>query len=300
MPEQAAGGTEQARKRGELGWLDAAVVEVEEAVDSTASSTSTTAASSHPSSPRFRACSVPPAACSGMAAGSAARCSRRRPAWPPQTSAVAGSTAGRVTSRQPHRPRGCEVGRRRAIDIPGNFLRVQGGLTRRSFVERAGLTGLAAALGQLPALLDAKGLLAEALAQSGDVTEDTLSGLIAFILPGDDEYSRAQGDNTKEPGGIAAGTLPVFIRNLDAFVPVAVPGAGTETLPASGGVAMLLNRYATEVNPAAANGEFAAPFARLSNAEKAEVFKRFESDTAWDGTEFKFVSGILFGFVAFL
>src|SRR5436190_623737 len=71
-------------------------------------------------------------------------------------------------------------------------------------------------------------------------------------------------------------------------------------LPDSGGVAMLLNRYALEVNPAASSGQFASPFARLSNAEKAQVFKLFESDTSWDNTEFKFVSGILFGFVAFL
>ena len=167
-------------------------------------------------------------------------------------------------------------------------------------MERAGLIGLGAALAQLPALLDAKGLLQAAFAQSQDVVQDTLSGLIAFILPGNDDYSRAQGDVTTEPGGLAAGTLPVFIRNLDAFVPVAVPGAGTETLPASGGVAMLLNRYALEVNPAASSGQFASPFARLSNAEKAQVFKLFESDTSWDNTEFKFVSGILFGFVAFL
>jgi hypothetical protein len=167
-------------------------------------------------------------------------------------------------------------------------------------MERAGLVGLAAAMAQLPALLDAKGLLPSALAQGEDVVQDTLSGLIAFVLPGDDDFSRAQGDSTNEPGGLAAGTLPVFIRNLDAFVPVAVPGAGTQTLPASGGVAMLLNRYAVEVNPAAANGQFASPFARLSNAEKAEAMKRFEADTSWDDTEVKFVSGILFGFVAFL
>jgi hypothetical protein len=167
-------------------------------------------------------------------------------------------------------------------------------------MERAGLVGLAAVLGQLPSMLDAKGLLAEALAQGDDVVADTLSGLIAFILPGDDDFSRAQGDSTKEPGGLAAGTLPVFIRNLDAFVPAAVPGAGTQTVPASGGVATLLNRYALEVNPAVAAGQFASPFARLSNDEKAEVFKRFESDSTFDDTEFKFVSGILFGFVAFL
>jgi hypothetical protein len=167
-------------------------------------------------------------------------------------------------------------------------------------MERAGVVGLAAAMAQLPALLDAKGLLPSALAQGDDVVGDTLSGLIAFILPGDDDFSRAQGDSTHEPGGLAAGTLPVFIRNLDAFVPVAIPGAGTQTLPASGGVAMLLNRYAVEVNPAAASGQFVSPFARLSNAEKAEVFKRFESDASLDDTEVKFVSGILFGFVAFL
>jgi hypothetical protein len=167
-------------------------------------------------------------------------------------------------------------------------------------MERAGLVGLAAAMAQLPALLDAKGLLPAALAQGEDVVGDTLSGLIAFVLPGDDDFSRAQGDSTHEPGGLAAGTLPAFIRNLDAFVPVAIPGAGTQTLPASGSVAMLLNRYAVEVNPAAAGGQFASPFARLSNAEKAEVFKRFESDASLDDTEVKFVSGILFGFVAFL
>jgi hypothetical protein len=93
--------------------------------------------------------------------------------------------------------------------------------------------------------------------------------------------------------------VPVFIANLDAFVPVAVPGFGTETLPASGGVAFLLNRYALEVN-AAGGGPFTQPFARLSFGEKAEVLERFEADSAWDGTEFKFVSGILPGFVAFL
>jgi hypothetical protein len=177
---------------------------------------------------------------------------------------------------------------------------VQGRVTRRAFVGRAGLVGLAAALAQLPALLDAKGLLAEALAQPADMVEETLSALIAFIFPGNDEYSRAQGDATDHPGGLGGGALPVFIRDLDNFVPVAIPGDGETTLPASGGVATLLNGYALEVNPAAANGQFLSPFARLTSAEKAEVFKRFESDPLWDGTEFKFVSGILFGFVAFV
>jgi hypothetical protein len=171
--------------------------------------------------------------------------------------------------------------------------------TRRGLIERGGALGLVAALSQLPGFLASKGWLEDALAQTDGGVTETLSALVAFILPGDDEFSAAQGEKTDKPGGIAAGTVPVFIRNLDAFVPVAVPGFGTTTLPASGGVSFLLNRYALEVNPAGA-GPFSSPFARLSFAEKAEVFKRFEADTAWDDTEFKFVSGILPGFVAFL
>jgi hypothetical protein len=171
--------------------------------------------------------------------------------------------------------------------------------TRRDLIERGGLLGLGAALAQLPGFLDSKGWLEDALAQADDGVAETLSALVAFILPGDDEYSKAQGEQTNEPGGIAAGTVPVFIANLDAFVPVAVPGFGTETLPASSGVAFLLNRYAAEVN-LAGSGPFTQPFARLTFEEKVEVFKRFESDAAWNDTEFKFVAGILPGFVGFL
>ena len=174
------------------------------------------------------------------------------------------------------------------------------GLSRRAVLERAGLLGLAAALAPLPEVLARKGLLQQALAAESDVTKDTLSALVAFFLPGNDEYSRAQGDKTKEPGGIAAGTVPVFIEALDKFVPVSVFGNDGTALAASGGVATLLNSYAVQVNPAAANGAFLSPFARLSNKEKAMVFERLESDPQYDGTELKFVGGILPGFVSFL
>ena len=173
------------------------------------------------------------------------------------------------------------------------------GFTRRDLIERGGLLGLGAALSGLPGFLASKGWLEDAFAQSDGGVEETLSALVAFILPGSDEFSVAQGEKTNEPGGVAAGTVPVFIRNLDAFVPVAVPGFETTTLPASNGVAFLLNRYALEVN-AGGSGPFTQPFARLTFAEKAEVFRRFEADPAWNDTEFKFVSGILPGFVGFL
>lgn len=172
-------------------------------------------------------------------------------------------------------------------------------LSRRRFLERAGLSTLAVALGQLPSALESKGLLEVARAQGPDMTADTLSGLVAFVFPGDDEYSVAQGESAPGPGGIAAGGVAALSAGLDAFVPAGALGSAGLTVPASGGVATLLNRYAAETNPGANRGGFQSHFARLSFAEKAEVMQRFEADPNWAGTEFRFVAGILPGFVAF-
>jgi hypothetical protein len=161
------------------------------------------------------------------------------------------------------------------------------------------MVGAAAALAQLPALLGERGWLDDALAQSSDLVVDTFNGLAAFILPGDDAYSVAQGETGQGPGGVDSGGVPALIDNLDDYVPLAALGPNA-SLPASGGVAQLLNGYAAQVNPAAANGSFPSPFARLSFAEKAQVFQRIESDPVYDGTELKFVGGILPGFITFL
>ncbi len=167
-------------------------------------------------------------------------------------------------------------------------------------MARAGALGVATALAQLPALLDAKGLLAQARAAGPDVVRDTLSGLLAFIIPGDDDYSAAQGTPAKGPGAIGAGTLEPFIAALDEFVPASAAGQ-TATVPASGGVATLLNSYALQVNPGA-TGPFLAPFSNLPFADKAQVFRLFEADeTVTDIVpELKFVAGILPGFIGFM
>src|SRR5215217_2890090 len=109
-----------------------------------------------------------------------------------------------------------------------------GEVTRRSFLQRTGLVGLAAVL---PGLLGARGLIDEALAQSADLTHDTLSGLVAFMFPGDDPYSAAQGVTAPGPGGIAANVVATFIQNLDQYVPAGTPLTGDRSLPASSDVA---------------------------------------------------------------
>jgi hypothetical protein len=169
-----------------------------------------------------------------------------------------------------------------------------GGLSRRTLLTRAGLAGAGAVLAQIPGFLARQGWLEAALAAETDVKRDTLNGLVAFVVPGPDEYSKAQGESSPTPGAIAAETTGALIELFDRFV-------GTSegpTLPASGGVAQLLNGYALQVNPAAAHGQFLSPFARLSFAEKIEVFHRLETDT--EGSELRFVSGIVLGAVGFL
>jgi hypothetical protein len=90
-----------------------------------------------------------------------------------------------------------------------------------------------------------------------------------------------------------------LIGDLDHFVPASVFGSQGVTVPASTGVASRLNSYATQVSPVAA-GAFLSPFARLSSREKADVFRRMESELEPSGGELAFVAGILPGFATFL
>ena len=161
------------------------------------------------------------------------------------------------------------------------------------------MVGLAAALAELPMLLDARGLLDTAAAQSADMTLDTFNGLVAFALPGDDPYSVAQGESFEGPGGVAAGAAQAMIRNLDQYIPV-FTGPGETPIPASSGVATGLNDYALGVNALASRGGFPSPFARLSFDEKVEALKRFESEPATANSELRFVGAILPGFAAYL
>lgn len=152
-----------------------------------------------------------------------------------------------------------------------------------------------------------------------ELARDTLNGLIVMVCPGPDPYSAAQGTPRTEPGGIEARGTDFIIKSLDEFVPfqdqlagpltraIAVGLADTrvplpvgqlaapletldaalltvlendETLPLSEVVALLLNLLATTVNPAAVDGLFLSPFARLTYAEKCQVFELMERTDA--------------------
>lgn len=187
------------------------------------------------------------------------------------------------------------------------------GFSRRVFLARAGIVAAAAGLWQLTSLVDVEGPAQHALALEPDQVRDTINGLVAFVFPGDDEYSVAQGEDQERPGAIAAGTTDALIESLDRYLPAPYVGdsSGNHTVPLSGAVAGVLNTAALAVNPAASSGAFLSPFSRLSWEQKAHALRLLEEETGLPDHDLpqpltrasgntEFLAGILPAFAAFL
>jgi len=104
-------------------------------------------------------------------------------------------------------------------------------LSRRAFLARIGVLGAGTRI--LPRSVAAHGGAAAELGSLvdllrpvlGQLTRDTLNGFIAFIVPGDDDFSRTQGTPREEAGGIAAGGTEFLIESLDRFPPFSAEAA---------------------------------------------------------------------------
>jgi len=147
-------------------------------------------------------------------------------------------------------------------------------VTRRRLVSGAAATLAATVLAQVAPVKWPPRLLDEAAAVEADLVRDTINGLIAFVAPGNDGYSRAQGTPVPGPGGIGAGATEPLLELLD-FV---VSDSEGNPVPTSGSVATLLNSAAQRVSPNAARGGFASPFARLSFDQKRKAYRSIETD----------------------
>ena len=85
---------------------------------------------------------------------------------------------------------------------------------RRAFLLRTGVIGAAIALVDVPSLVEARpaGAAAPSLSDLAPVFDalslDTMNGLVAFVVPGPDAYSVAQGAADLTPGGVAAARAP--------------------------------------------------------------------------------------------
>jgi hypothetical protein len=159
-------------------------------------------------------------------------------------------------------------------------------LTRRTFVARALTT--AGALVALPEAITRLGT-EDAAAAAPDLVSDTFNGLVAFVVPGPDPYSVAQGESTAEPGGIDAFATPALIEGLTFAQP---------SQPLASILASLLNLVAQGVDPGSAGGPFASPFSNLSFPAKGVVLDVLEHDESF--AQLWSLFGILPSLVAFL
>ncbi len=135
-------------------------------------------------------------------------------------------------------------------------------LSRRAVLARGGLLVATGALAPLPRVAGRLGLLGVASPSTDAVVRDTLGGLIAYVVPGNDRYSMAQGVSTTEPGGVAAGAVDALRSTLD------VEGPGT-----ADAAAVILNARAQGVAPGVGTRGFASAFAALSYARKDQVVR---------------------------
>lgn len=165
-------------------------------------------------------------------------------------------------------------------------------LSRQELLGKATLLAGTAVLAGLPDALRLRGWLEAANAAGPSLVEDTIDGLVAFVVPGRDRYSAHQGTRTRSPGGIEAGATPEVIRALDRFL---VSGP-----PLSSTAATLLNGVAVQVAPGSAHGKFVSPFANLSFAEKTKVFAQLESLPGDESGSIRFLIGNLPDLVAFV
>jgi hypothetical protein len=112
----------------------------------------------------------------------------------------------------------------------------------------------------------------DAFAAGPDVTTQTLRALVSYVVPGGE------------------GATSSLIRTLDRFLPGPVPLSST--------AATILNEYAKQVDPRSA--KFAAPFAKLSRANKTRVFANVARLPVENAGSIQFLVGNLPDLAAFL
>ena len=136
-------------------------------------------------------------------------------------------------------------------------------LSRRELLRRA--TGLVVGLS-----VARLGWLENAFAATPTAVQQTMRALVAFVVPGKK---------------IGAATVPRLIQTLDRFLP------GPQPLSAT--AASILNATAAQVKPG-------ATFAKLTNAEKAKVFRTLEALPVESAGSIRFLVGNLQDLTAFL
>ncbi|WP_437760061.1 hypothetical protein [Sorangium sp. So ce1389] len=119
-------------------------------------------------------------------------------------------------------------------------------------------------------------------ADTTDFLMETLDRFVAFP----DQVARPVGAALATALAGSGFRLPLTLGSLLGGLLFTVDGAlrrlleNDESIPLSVAMAMLLNVAALQINPLSVNGPFLSPFARLSFADKAKVFRALEGPDA--------------------
>ena len=92
-------------------------------------------------------------------------------------------------------------------------------MSRRGFLGNIAMVTAALTLARATDFLTSRGWVQAAEVVTPDLLHDTFNGLLAFIVPGPDNYSVAQGVSTVEPGGVDIGVTDILIATLDETTP---------------------------------------------------------------------------------
>src|SRR6266581_1624126 len=92
-------------------------------------------------------------------------------------------------------------------------------ISRRGFLGNMALVTAALTLSRATDLLTSRGWAQAAETATPDLLHDTFNGLLAFIVPGPDDYSVAQGVSTIELGGVDEDVVDILIATLDETTP---------------------------------------------------------------------------------
>jgi hypothetical protein len=152
------------------------------------------------------------------------------------------------------------------------------GFSRRQFLLRTGTLGAAASVVLYPSLARAAGALDPLIDDVAApalklLARDTIAGLVAFQVPGSDEYSVAQGVISDRPGGIDARGEDVFLIDLDEFLPI--PETYVHALAAC---------FTTAVSDIPIPPELLGPLAQLGETFGSTMDDALRALTESDGT----------------
>lgn len=151
--------------------------------------------------------------------------------------------------------------------------------TRRRF-----LTGAAAGTGAL--LMTGA---APPTASAAAFLEDTFNGVAAFVVPGNDKYSRHQRVSTNRPGGVDAQAGRAVRETVDAAIPLVV-GEGELAAPGALGIALLLETLSIARSPLSVVGPFSSPFANLNFTRKRQVLQDLDNTPLLNRSSIEFAA----------